>query len=367
MSLPLTWTKVRNVGLIGFAVFALLEIALRIHNPIYVPLRADQIELPVNRVFTMRNPNNKKVDELLVNSYNGIGLRGPNYPPKPEEFVKIITVGGSTTACVTLTDGRTWPDLLARKLVGPPGRNVWLNNAGMNGHSTFGHAILLDRHLYKFKPDFILYLVGINDVGRDDLNHWDYELTRDGLSLRNRIVAASEVLSTAQVLNRMRRAFDEGINIHSAHDLTQFKRVHMDAAERQKRLQIHRTNFLRTYRKRVEHLIVRTRAMGARPVLITQPALMGTGQDPTTGIELGDLQYNKEIPASLEWEILELYNNVVRELAAQYGVILVDAARSMPKDSLLYFDWIHYSVAGAEVMAEVVRRVLQPYVMAVEA
>ena len=89
--------KIRDFLIIAAVTFVLLEIGLRIYNPIYVPLRADQIELPVNRVFKMVNVNNKKVDRELVNTYNAIGLRGPNYPDKPDEYVKIITVGGVVT------------------------------------------------------------------------------------------------------------------------------------------------------------------------------------------------------------------------------------------------------------------------------
>ena len=40
---------------------------------------------------------------------------------------------------------------------------VWLNNAGLDGHSTFGHEILLRSHIIKLKPDMIIFLTGIND------------------------------------------------------------------------------------------------------------------------------------------------------------------------------------------------------------
>ena len=103
-------------------------------------------------------------------------------------FASGIELDG-TTACVTLTDGRTWPDVLARGLAADSPRPVWLNNAGIDGHSTFGHQILLETHLKKFRPDFIVFLVGVNDVGREDLNDFDMRMLTAGLSLRNRIVA----------------------------------------------------------------------------------------------------------------------------------------------------------------------------------
>ncbi len=41
---------------------------------------------------------------------------------------------------------------------------VWVNNAGIDGCSTFGHDLLLTEHLIPLKPDMILYLIGINDL-----------------------------------------------------------------------------------------------------------------------------------------------------------------------------------------------------------
>ena len=45
---------------------------------------------------------------------------------------------------------------------------IWLNNAGLDGHSTFGHIILFKDYIVKLKPKIILFLVGANDVGRNE-------------------------------------------------------------------------------------------------------------------------------------------------------------------------------------------------------
>jgi lysophospholipase L1-like esterase len=333
-----------------------LEIALRIKNPIYVPLRADEIQLPVNRVLKQVNANNPKVDELAVAAYNAIGLRGPNYPEQPDKFIKIFTVGGSTTNCVRLTDGRTWPDLLATMLVGSGDKKIWLNNAGMDGHSTFGHQILLQSHLRKYKPDYIIYLVGINDMERKDLTNFEVTLIRKGQPLRDQIVAASELLSTLQVLKRSWMAYDLGVNSLEADDLTKLPVVHMNEAQRAGKLRMQREQYLSLFRRRVESLLSATRAAGARPILVTQPGLMGHGVDPTTGVRLDDLEYRGlGIPSSLKWDELELYNDVLRDIAAREDILLIDAAREMPKDSRYYFDWIHYSNSGAALMAHIIR------------
>lgn len=354
------WTIV----VVGVTTFLLGELALRVYNPIYVPVRADQIQLPVNRVFTQTNLNNKDVDRELVNSYNGLGLRGPEYPADPEKHIKIFTVGGSTTACVTLTDGRTWPDQVLKQLRERFGPGIWLNNAGIDGHSTFGHQILLDTHLARYRPDYIIYLVGINDMGREDLNEYDSGLTLNDLSLRNRIVASSELLSTAQALYRSYRAFDMGLNHAVDHDLKHIKAASMAPDAVVAHLREHKDRHAQGFERRMRSLIERTIAIQAVPILVTQPAMMGRGTDPTSGVAIDNLAYEDGLPSSVVWDALEIYNDVTRRLAAEYRVPLIDAAREMPKDSALYFDWIHYSNPGAERMADIVSRGVAPVLSA---
>lgn len=341
--------------LIIFAVTALLlELTLRIYNPIYIPIRADQIQLPVNRVFTQRNTNNPKVDEFQTYTYNGIGLRGPELPAKGSEYIKIFTVGGSTTACVQLSDGRTWPDILL-SILEDASENVWLNNAGQDGHSTFGHLVLLDRHLQKYEPDIIIYLVGINDVARDDLNVYDASFIGRTESIRNQIVAESELLSTLQVLKRSLLAYDLGVNSLAPLNLKTLSSVEVSAIESERTLKLHRSRYLPSFRARLEELVARTAKLGAKPVLMTQPALYGNVVDAETGLVIDKLEVSGTgLPAQLQWEVLELYNAVTRDVAATHGLHLIDLARQVPKDSSLYFDWIHYSNIGAEVVAELV-------------
>jgi lysophospholipase L1-like esterase len=306
-----------------------------------------------------RNPNPGKVDATLVNTYNGIGLRGPEYPEQPERFVKVFTVGGSTTACVTLTDGKTWPDHLFRRLQAAR-PDVWLNNAGMNGHSTHGHRILLEQHLRKLSPDYLVFLVGVNDVGRSDLNDFDRAMAGQTVSLRNRIVAASELLSTIQVLYRSSRALDLGVNFDFTIDFAKLPRQPMEPGARERELERHQREFLPAYRERIDDLVLRSREIGAEPVLLTQPALLGDAVDPTTGVELGPLRFSDSSSSSVQWAVLELYNDVLRDVARARGVALVDLAREMPKDSAYYTDWIHFSNAGAEKVGEIVALGLLP-------
>jgi len=351
--------SIKYLLFLAVACLLLMEIALRVHNPIYVPIRSDNIQLPVNRVFTQRNTNNPKVDEFQTYQFNSIGLRGPELPADPQNFTKIFTVGGSTTACVELTDGRTWPDQLFQRLQNMSD-SVWLNNAGQNGHSTFGHLIMLDQHLKKFQPDFVIYLVGINDVARDDLNSYDAKMIGKGDTMLGKLVTSSELLSTAQVIKRSILAYDLGVNSFAPLDFESLPEVTASESDIERELALHKGTHTDRYRSRLEELVQRTRDAGGEPVLVTQPALYGRGIDPATGIRLDDLETPRQgLPGHVEWQVLELYNDVTRSVANDYNLLLVDLAVLLPKDSAYYFDWIHYSNAGAERVAEIMAEELR--------
>jgi hypothetical protein len=43
------------------------------------------------------------------------------------------------------------------------------------------------------------------------------------------------------------------------------------------------------------------------------------------------------------------------------GVLVIDLAREMPKNSNYYYDLTHYTNTGAEKVADIISRDLQPY------
>ena len=42
---------------------------------------------------------------------------------------------------------------------------LWINNAGLDGATTYRHLILMEDYVVHLKPKVVLFLVGINDVG----------------------------------------------------------------------------------------------------------------------------------------------------------------------------------------------------------
>jgi len=111
----------------------------------------------------------------------------------------------------------------------------------------------------------------------------------------------------------------------------------------------------------VERLLTICRRHKMIPVLVTQPVLYGNCVDPTTGVNFAHKFVAKHMDGATAWKVLELYNDVVRQVGRDQGVLVIDLARRMPKDSRYYFDLMHYTNAGAEKVADIIATQLTPY------
>jgi lysophospholipase L1-like esterase len=238
--------------------------------------------------------------------------------------------------------------------------NFWLNNAGFDGHSTFGHLQLLNQVIKDIHPDYILYLVGVNEIGRKDLNTFDAGLDPENLSLRNKIIMKSELLSTIQVLSRTLRAIKLGNNHMPDMDFSQQEKFEISDVRVLQLLTLHRNEFLPEYRNRLSKLLNETIAAGIVPIIATQPAIWGDVRDPTLKIPLGPLMFVDGIDSSTQWKIMNLYNSVTKEEAKSNGVQVIDLGNLMPKDTRYFYDWVHYSNEGAEVVATILANKIFP-------
>jgi lysophospholipase L1-like esterase len=360
-------TRVLLFAVACIAALLALEVTVRVWRPFGSRLRGNLILLPVLMRFQWSNAGARKLTPIISNSRNSLGFRGSEPPADFASRLTVVAVGGSTTECLMLNDGESWPEVLGADLSRQL-PSLWVNNAGQDGHSTFGHARMVEQHLAALAPKVCLFLVGINEVGRLDLSEYDASLDASRSSPWRRLVAQSELVSVVRALVRARRATASGLG-HREHDLRAIADHDVPAPERADVLAFHRTRCLEPYRARLLRLLAQTRAIGSQPVLLTQPALYGDVVDPTTKIALGarevDTDYldgsgQRKLNGRVAWEILESYNDVTRAAARATNTVLIDLAREMPKDSALYYDWVHFTALGAKAVADIVgKRLLE--------
>ena len=361
----------KNFSLILLSlIFALgiCEITLRFYNPFGFRIKGDNIILPVNKSEVLHHDKCTKIDALVVHHNNSLGFKGPEPPKDFADWLTVVAVGGSTTECLEIAADKTWPHQLDVKLQHDFNK-LWLNNAGFCGHSTYGHYILMHNFIAKLKPKVAVFLIGINEVGVINPREFDTRMSTS-LSFRSldkflaSLAYRSEVASAG--LNLYRYVFPKSVQAIGQRDmgeldLTSLPTLELTPSEEAEVLKTHAEKFVPAFEVRLRRLLGVTRDNGILPVLLTQPVVYGPGVDKSTGVDLGKIVVAKGMNGEVGWQVLELYNDVTRRVGAEAGVLVIDEARQMPKDSRDYYDLMHFSNAGAEKFADIAARGLSPY------
>lgn len=303
-------------------------------------------------------PNSNGLDESVTVIKNSIGFRGPEPPRNFNDHLTIITVGGSTTECIFVAEEKTWPHLLSKQLQSSF-NNVWVNNAGLNGHSTYGHLKLMEEYIVKLRPDYCLFLVGCNDVDRPDLTPSDSTINNENQKFFLKLAQHSVLVNVSLNFYRHRMARRRQL-INNRHFSLQGqeKLIVSDSVigEELKK----RTSLVKQYGDRIKQLIALSRRSGIDPIFITQPCLLGDTTDDVTGINLGTFPFN-EGNGKLKWALLELYNDETRTVCRENNVLVIDLAVQLPKSSRYFYDVYHFNNEGCRKVSALLYDSLNNY------
>jgi lysophospholipase L1-like esterase len=344
----------------------LLELLLQLYNPLQVRIKGNRIVLTTNKTYHIKNDIIKALPPEITVTRNSLGFRGPNPPSDLGSHLSLVSIGGSTTQNFFLSDDQTWTARLGEELkrsFSP----VWVNNAGLDGHSTHGHQVLLEDFVVPLRPKVALFLVGANDVARGTIAEWDAENVKSGLQVGSikafikSLSAYSEVAALVLTMYRSYTAHKAGL-IDQQIDFKQQGYLDIPEEEQNKYLAEHANSaYLNDYQARLKKIVETCRNAGIKPVLVTQPLLVGFGTDDVTGLDLARIKaYGPRQSGKMYWDVVETYNGVVRNVGRENDVQIIDLAKQMPKSSRYFYDFIHYTPEGAQVIAEIIARSLCP-------
>jgi len=354
--------KVFYVLYLFIVVALVLEVILRIYNPFPTGIKGEKIVLRINTRYEIENNDIPVLENRIIHSKNSMGFRGPEMPRDWRNWVTVFTVGGSTTECTYLNDGKTWTDGLKNRIDSSL-NNVWFNNAGLAGHSTFGHIILMNDYLVRLNPSIILMMTGVNDMGRNDLTESDkYSMKGTYGSFASFFTKNSELVNLFANLLRAKRAKTNRLNDVWL-DLKKYDSLIVSETEMQAKLKEHQTKYLPGYSERLDSIVGICEQQKIQLVLVTQPALFGKGIDSLTRTDLEKYKLFKDANGLAWWKTLELYNDVTRSIAAKNNILLIDLAVQLPKSSRYFYDMIHFTEEGAAKVSEIINKELMGYII----
>ncbi len=334
--------------------FTFLEISIVIYNGVKQTVKGNSLVLTAKSDEVRRYPNVAGLEPEIHIHQNSLGFRGADPPADFADQLSIITIGGSTTRSNAQSDDRTWTALVGGAAANCFDR-IWINNAGFDGHTLFAHIQLIRDYISKLHPKVIVMLVGANELFVDSgpvVEYRNLKLAGGFRGFINGLLYRSEVVALGLTVYRSFRAWREGLNV--GFNWTDIEgpaippggQAKLDGArDRQP-----------AYAERLRLAIRLLREEGALPVLLTQPTLGGTGRDPTTGKDLSHFRHG-----TFFYQAFDIYNSTMRQVAQFENVHLIDLAKEMPKDTEYYYDYMHYTDAGAKKVAQLITLGLLPY------
>jgi lysophospholipase L1-like esterase len=371
-------------GLSLLLALTLLEVGLRVtcDSDRFYPYHRNSV-----RVFYPSEEITPGVTGMSRFTTNSFGTRGPD---PAGERIRILTIGGSSTACTVLDDAETWPALLMRFLNQKAGddRFAWVTNSGTDGHNTH-HHIMHARYLVPRIPDldYVLVYAGLNDVGMwlyaekfdphflDNPDNWNSRL---GEAFRECNYTSAdapwykrlEIWKQASILKSKylsRRA--QSLPKNGA--IVQDARFQWMEKERQRRREARKRHVprakmdslpvaLEAYGVALSRIIAFVREGGAEPVMIAQAL-----QDHVLTAEehrrlwMGAMDGGKTyVERDQLVQLVKAYNERMRMICAKTNVLFIDLPSHLVGHRDLFFDGCHFNQKGAKVTARILADIL---------
>jgi len=329
-------------------------------------LRADSVEYEAT-IFSRHAMLRMEQVERRRGSWriNAKGYRGRDFSvAKPENTVRIVFLGGSAAFDIQATEGRDWPHL-AEKLLHKAGHtNVEVINAGTGGHAACDSLGRLYSEIWMFEPDYVVVYHGWNDI------KYFCQLTEEQSLLRTirpqrifehegRMVVWNPYLYYQGRLDRALCHSQLYVRLRNRFWSLRLGKIGLEGLVTGKMLEHDKGDMgypddyadfgPRQFELTLRLIVAASRAIGATPILITQPWLVAENNTQTEKdrirYDYAGLSHKALLRASADCR------QAVLSVANEEGVPVLDLATEFSGRGDLFTDHVHTKPAGSEVLA----------------
>jgi hypothetical protein len=215
-------------------------------------------------------------------------------------------------------------------------------------------------YLVALKPRICLFTVGVNDMGRTDLQPHDEQFTLTKQQWILKLARWSKLANAILTIYRNHLAKEKNVADNYRFTITNYPTLELTDALLANAIN-NEKYLLPGYASRLRQLIGVCKQNHIEPIFITQPSLMGETVDSVSGMNLSSYKINDSTNGKLYWEKIELYNSETRTIAKDSGLLVIDIAHQLPKSPLYFYDAIHFNNRGCAMVADLIARQLDPY------
>ena len=324
--------------LIALVLLCLLELALQLRAQVLtgqsaftrVSGRGTYVDDPETGLRLLR-PDAEIRGQRSTMHTNRYGLRGEDFPLRREPGEQRIVLLGASTIMGTyaVEDAATSSAQLERRLVAA-GSHARVINAGIAGLTIADQAALLERRILGFAPDTLVWYPGLNDFGCRP------KAARGSSPVRWRMPALPAWLILPEIVTKNTAWLRAGGRPSST-----LLEPDVDPAGLERELRAG---------------VQVAKAAGVRVALVTsarnfssEMPMRELSRRAATALEVRPC-YSAVALARAALE----YDELIRRVAQDEGVVLIDASRNIPPDPTLFGDSTHLSAAGEERLAALI-------------
>lgn len=306
---------------------------------------------------------------------DSLGLRSDEPPPDRKQTIYVF--GGSTAIDVFLDQDRAWVQQLQTKLnmaTGEP--KTWVGNLARSSMATLHNLLMFEYLLPELpKPDLFVNLVGVNDLQLALKSSYLRDMTmethmswtfserpaRGGFWHRLALVRFYERIADWWEKSRLGPTQTYNADGYITWRKCRRKAPPENIVDRLPDL----TAALAEYEKNLNELVDRGNAYGAATIFLTQPTIWSDHMGPqeTDRLLAGGIgpnnvwceEHRYYSPRALA-EGMAKFNATLLDVCRRRNLFCIDLAAKVPKDARYFYDDMHVSNAGADLVSDIVAR-----------
>ena len=281
------------------------------------------------------------------------GLRGDYGGPSQ---IDILTLGGSTTDQRAIGEGSTWQDLVVKRFK-EKGKTLRIANAGVDGQCSFGHILMFDfwaPTVPDLKAKYVLVYAGVNDFywqggdHPDDVHGWFQPIEENSI--------VYHVFRTIRGMLRVR--YDYTLLGHSHIELTKMKWTDKPSRNDYPALMEKRRA---AYYRRLVTLAQRIKAIGAKPIFVTQVFSAYYSDGGTIKGLDEEIKYEGKVVNGVDvFHMFSILNGAMMKACEEAGGICIDLAKEISFQPVDFYDYVHPNNQGTRKLADYFVQKLEP-------
>ncbi len=311
---------------------------------------------PSNQYMQDVDSLQQKGFEIITDS-NGFIENGNISQENPE--IRIIFLGGSTTEALFVETKSRFPSIVERNLRKELNRTVVVHNAGVSGNNSMHSNLVLAGKGIPLKPNFAVLMHNINDLSllSKTASYWIAPSSRTLINENNRFVNTIEDSSrsyTFYVLKSIKNILFPNLYAYLFPRLFPNIYLHRDEFKgfRNKLLNDHLDEIENQFISSITTFINLSRAWNIEPILMTQ----------FNRINIDDIALKRLFKASPNIGMspeefvasYKKFNKIIRDLAKQNDVLLIDLAVLIPSSEKFLYDTVHLNDEGSIKAGELI-------------